>query len=570
MVHLELGALLPAFALTLLFGALALTALWRKRASVRERERNARARWGHVVDRERNMEGIAALWRLRPVAEPDTYAIGDRTWRDLGLDAVFARIDRCSSVIGQQLLYRKLRAPHLTAEPLLAFDRSVAALEADPSVRGRLTTALGALSDAAVQSLAQVIYGTPVDAPRGAALFPLATFATIGAVAISFVHPWVLSIVLLLVVTNIAIRVFVFRELSAHVEGLKQVASLLGAAREIAELRTPGLARELEALRSSLAKLGARRVTLAWLTLDRLRLGEIAAMIVDYANVFLLLDVNAYVKELKFARTQRDTLAALFEKVGELDVALAVASYRAGCSVVTRPELRAGRRSFDVKGVCHPLVDEAVPNDVALEQRSYLITGSNMAGKSTYLKAVALQAILAQTIFVSTAQSYEAPFVRVETLVEVSDDLLSGRSHFLVEAETARAMLETSHAGTRCLCIVDELFRGTNSADRISAGAAFLRALHRSGAFVLAATHDRELLTLLDGEFAPHHFSESIDDRSALRCDYRLRAGAAAPRNALAVLELVGFPGDVLQEARATGAALEAHAARYETSAVIA
>jgi DNA mismatch repair ATPase MutS len=133
--------------------------------------------------------------------------------------------------------------------------------------------------------------------------------------------------------------------------------------------------------------------------------------------------------------------------------------------------------------------------------------------------------------------------------MHVEDDVSRGASHFLVEAETSRDMLlESMPAGITRLCIIDELFRGTNTADRVAAAAALLRALHRRGAVVVAATHDAELVTLLGRDYCPHFFQESIT-AGKLEFDYLLREGPVAPRNALAVLALVGFPPDVIAEA---------------------
>src|SRR5205823_3612184 len=100
----------------------------------------------------------------------------------------------------------------------------------------------------------------------------------------------------------------------------------------------------------------------------------------------------------------------------------------------------------------------------------------------------------------------------------------------------------------------DELFRGTNTVDRVAAGSAFLRALRREGAFVVAATHDAELIGLLDGEYQPHYFQEVVAGAN-LEFDYTLHEGAVAPRNALAVLAMVGFPAAVIADARAHAAA---------------
>ena len=561
MSHIDFTTAIGPLLLAGFVVAVVLRGLWVRRTRARSTTADLAATWGKFVPRERDMSSIAALFRQRPITEEEgAYEVSDRAWRDLGMDDVFARIDRCASALGQQLLYRYLRAPRLTLRPLLDLDRRVSAFVRSPEVRTQSFDALRRLSGSGANSLVRIVHGPSARIPRGASLFPLATMATLFAAALSFVQPLAIIALLALVVANIMIRVSVFRDLSSHVEGLRQVARMIEVARELARIDDPALTTEIKALRSALGSLGSRRVTVAWLTLDRLRLDDASAMVVEYANVFLLLDVNAYVKELVFAREYRATLATLFEKIAELDVAMCIANYRTGEAYLARPELSDREDAFMALGVRHPLVADAVPNDATLAKSGYLVTGSNMAGKSTFLKAVALQAVLAQTIFATTSRRYKAPFLRVQTLVEIADDLLASRSHFRVEAEVARSMLDTSKSG-KCLCVVDELFRGTNTADRVAAGAAFLRALHRSGAHVIAATHDRELLGLLRSDLEPHHFSEKVEE-GELRFDYVLRKGAAAPRNALAVLRLVGFPDAVLEEADCLAQQIEGDTSR--------
>lgn len=549
----QLPSLVGALALGGFVVSLVAYGAWTRRTVARARRAEQEAAFGAVVERERDFRLIGTYARLQPVADGARgYELGERAWRDLGMDAVFARLDRCVSVLGQQMLYRTLRTPWLELDPLLAQERRAKALARDPSLRAKVTDALRPLGQPGAYGLAQIVFGSPPAPPRGAALFPYATALTIAAALLSFAKPVALLLLVALILGNVAIRMHVFRDMSAYADGLRHVAALVDAGRRLARLDAPGLSPEIERLRVPIGTLGARRATIAWLTLDRARLDEMSAMVVEYVNTFFLLDVNAFVKELAFARERRATLVAIFEAVAEIDVALSTANYCAGERTV-RPDLLPTGEPLVARGVRHPLVPDAVANDVSLTDRGYLITGSNMAGKSTFLKAAALQAVLAQTLFLCTSERYAAPFVRVMTLVEIADDLSRGRSHFLVEAETARAMLAAARTEFPCLCIVDELFRGTNTVDRVAAGAAFLRALRRNGSFVLAATHDRELLALLENDYLPHYFAEHVED-GELRFDYLLRAGAMAPRNALEVLRLVGFSSAVLDEAHSLAA----------------
>lgn len=201
-------------------------------------------------------------------------------------------------------------------------------------------------------------------------------------------------------------------------------------------------------------------------------------------------------------------------------------------------------------------MDDPVPNDVRLDlARGMLVLGSDMAGKSTYLRTVATHALLAQSIACVPAERYAAPILAVRTMMRVEDDVTERRSRFLAEAEAARdILLEPREDGIDRLCIIDEPFRGTNTADRVAASGAFLRALHRARVFVVAATARRRAREA--ARRLPYHFLESVGG-SRLTFDERLRPGAAAPRNALAVLELVGFPHSVLEDARALAAARE-------------
>lgn len=556
MTHLELPTVLGALAVVGFLLALVLRAAWVRRTTLSLMTARVQAAWGEPIERARDLDEIGELLRLSPLdANEATYELNERTWRDLNMDAVFARIDRCASSLGQQVLWRQLRRPRLTLKPLLDFERRVAAFEEGESVRVELASALRPLSGSGAGALSRAIFGARAKMPRGAALFPLATMATVLLAFLAIAKPLFLLGLGTSVILNIGIRLVVFRDLAVHVEGLRHIANLVAVARRVALLDHPALADRVGELRAALSSLGQRRVTLAWLTLDGLRLDEMSAIVVEYANVLLLLDVNAYCKELEFSLARRATLATLFEVLGEMDASMSVANYRAGECAIARPQLDDRDAEVVVEALLHPLVIGGVANDLRLGARGYVITGSNMAGKSTFLKATALQAVLAQTIFASTSRRYRAPFLRVHTLVEIADDLLSSRSHFRVEAEVALSMLDGAKSG-RSLCIVDELFRGTNTIDRISAGAAFLRALQCAGAHVVAATHDRELLTLLRAEFAPHYFSEIIEG-GALCFDYVLHPGAAAPRNALAVLGLVGFPSAVLDDAHVIAQALE-------------
>jgi DNA mismatch repair ATPase MutS len=184
-----------------------------------------------------------------------------------------------------------------------------------------------------------------------------------------------------------------------------------------------------------------------------------------------------------------------------------------------------------------------------------------MSGKSTFLRTVGVTIVMAQTIHTCVAERYEGPTVAVRSCIGRVDDPASGKSYYLVEVEAVLDLVKAARAPRRHVMLFDELFRGTNAIERISAGAAVLETLvaperasptHDNGPtnIVIAATHDLELVDLLAHRYAPYHFTDSLD-ADGLIFDYRLRQGASTTRNAIALLELRGAPAELVARALA-------------------
>jgi DNA mismatch repair ATPase MutS len=179
-----------------------------------------------------------------------------------------------------------------------------------------------------------------------------------------------------------------------------------------------------------------------------------------------------------------------------------------------------------------------------------------MSGKSTLLRAVGINALLSQTIYTSLSRMYRGNFYKLMTSIGRSDNVISGDSYYLVEAKALKRILETLDEETPILCIVDEIFRGTNSLERIAASAEVLRYLAGVNCLLVAATHDLELTELLDEELHNFHFKETVDEKG-LNFDYQLRIGPSTTRNAINLLDYLGYPEEILQGARKTIAKME-------------
>ena len=197
----------------------------------------------------------------------------------------------------------------------------------------------------------------------------------------------------------------------------------------------------------------------------------------------------------------------------------------------------------------HPLVGNAVPNDLVINHSSVLITGSNMSGKTTFVRAVGINAILAQTVSTALATRWHAPYLHVGSSIGNADSVVEGRSYYMAEVESIRSLIERKNNGHQQLFLIDELFRGTNTAERVAAAYGVLEYLDRGQDIVIVATHDTELLRLLGDAYAPHHFREEIS-ADGLSFDFIMRHGQATTRNAIALLEIMQYPAEIVENAR--------------------
>ena len=211
------------------------------------------------------------------------------------------------------------------------------------------------------------------------------------------------------------------------------------------------------------------------------------------------------------------------------------------------PQFSESGRSYEAAGLAHPLIREdlAVRNDVSLNEREslWIVSGSNMSGKSTLLRAVGLSVVLAHAGAPVRAHSLLlAPF-RVGASIRVSDNLQEGESRFYAEIRRIRDVLELAREHPPVLFLLDEIFSGTNSHDRRLGAQAILRSLVERGATGLVTTHDLALTRIeetLEGRARNVHFEDEIVD-GRMRFDYRMRQGVVSRSNALELMRSIGI-----------------------------
>ncbi|MFC1693133.1 hypothetical protein ACFL1R_06480, partial [Candidatus Latescibacterota bacterium] len=241
-------------------------------------------------------------------------------------------------------------------------------------------------------------------------------------------------------------------------------------------------------------------------------------------------------------------LRVIYETIGYLDALISTASFREHYNDYCNPMFNGVNGKYIVKDIYNPLLIKPVLNTFSFDSQNVLITGSNMTGKTTFLKTMGVNAMLAQTINTCMAERYEAPFVKVISSIVRTDDLVSGKSYYLAEVESILRVLRASELEVIHLFILDEIFRGTNSTERLAASIEVLKYLSNNKDYILVSTHDMQLCEVLNHKYSNFHFREEVC-KEGLKFDYKLHSGPSTTRNAIALLDYVGYPKIIIENA---------------------
>jgi hypothetical protein len=244
-----------------------------------------------------------------------------------------------------------------------------------------------------------------------------------------------------------------------------------------------------------------------------------------------------------YGRSVRDWV----EAAGRFEALSSLAQYSFEHPDDPFPEFHEGHAQLRAQGIGHPLIPRAqcVRNDVALSNRPriWLISGSNMSGKSTLLRAVGLNVVLAMAGGPVRAQALELTPLQVGASIRVNDSLREGSSRFYAEITRLRQLKELLGCEPPLLFLIDEMLQGTNSNDRRIGAEGILRALADEGAIGLATTHDLALTDLSGlgaGILQNMHFEDHLEN-GRMHFDYRLRPGVVTKSNGLELMRAIGL-----------------------------
>jgi hypothetical protein len=338
-----------------------------------------------------------------------------------------------------------------------------------------------------------------------------------------------------------------------------------------------GLFRQAEGLKVEAVRLGA--IQKALLSNDRLaseaigRLGQLTEGLNYRRNPYFYLlfgiatlwDVHYLFRLERWCKQHGPDLSLWFDALGELEALNSLAGFAYAHPAYATPDIVENRLMLDVTSAIHPLLppDRSVANSLTLagSGQTILITGSNMSGKSTFLRTVGANVVLALAGALVSAERFTCSPMRVFTSMRTQDSLEESTSSFYAELKRLQTLITMSKLSDDtsqnrslqdCLPVLyflDEILKGTNSADRHRGAEALIRQLHKTTASGFVSTHDLELgqLTDADGFVRNFHFQSDILNGELL-FDYKLRDGICESFNASQLMQAIGIEIDALQK----------------------
>lgn len=502
-----------------------------------------RKKWGSSEPTEINPAEIGNYFGHAASSQGSKQIVDDRTWADLDMDLVFSRINHTLTVPGEQVLYALLRTPVFSRKPLVERSEIIGHFIKDQEKREQIQIALSKLGKIGGRFAVDLLWVEPPARNKLAFIYPwLLLLVPVFVISGLLGHHFGWIGLIALSVVNGVIHYRTKRKFSEDLPSIRYLGRLIKCARRLSGYRDPFLEAQISRLKAALEKVSSVGFKAAVLSL-----GESNALF-EYLNIIFLIEVRAFHSYLKLMGKYASELRTIFETIGFLDSMAAAASYKAGLSESVEPELSDSPPVLKIGSVAHPLLGKPVLNSIHMENGGMLVTGSNMSGKTTFLRTIGVNALLAQTLHFCLAKKYRSSFFNTMTLIGRKDNIIEGKSYYLDEILTLLRIVQTPRQDVPCLCLIDELFRGTNSVERISASAEVLLYLARLNGLVLATTHDLELTRLVADAYDNYHFQEEIGE-SGLLFNYQLREGPSETRNAIKLLRHVGYPSEITDAA---------------------
>ncbi|MGN0161228.1 MAG: hypothetical protein ACI4AQ_07570 [Lachnospiraceae bacterium] len=525
--------------------------------SSREIRRKNRARlieeFSNPLSRKMDVRGRENLRNYDQLtASENPLHIDEDTWDDLNMDEIFDAMNCTNSAIGQECLYHLLHNPTDQTEQLEEIHRLAEEFTKNEDERIKIQEQFIALGYANISDAYSYIHDILDLKDSNNVMHYFAQVLIVAAfVILIFVN---MNIGLLAVIGAIAYSIISYfkdkAKIESYLSSMKCIVRMVDSADSITRMDVSFIDLYKDQLTKYLKN--TKQITKNFFLINTGSgyTGSLLEIGLDYMRILFHVDLIRFNQLTAIIKEHQAEIMDIYKTLGFIESCIAIAAYRNKLPYWCMPKLREDRLSkeYHVTEVYHPLLENPIANSIKTKE-CILLTGSNASGKSTFLRAIAVNALLSQTIATSPSKSYYGSYYRIISSMSHKDNLTGGDSYYMVEIKALKRILDqVKNPGQPVLCFLDEVLRGTNTVERIAASTQILKSFVRGNVLCFAATHDIELTQLLAGGYANYHFEESFENND-VQYNYLLKEGPAVTRNAIRLLAQTGYDQDLIDEA---------------------
>lgn len=522
--------------------------IYDKKTRIQKLHNKLKREWGDVPRQEYSALKLDSLKKYYEQFKNEKTDIDDITWNDINMEQIYMTINNTCSALGEEYLYALLKKPIYDEEVLNERNRLIEFFQNNPEKRIKIQeifTQMGKLKDLSVYEYMSRLSSVPKE---DNSMHYMMLCVISAAIATIFIEP-AIGVFALIAAGIINIIKYYKRklEIEKYFTIVSYIIRMLYTIDDFNHLNYSEVNTYKEAaVKASRIfksfKKGSRIVA------SKKASGDLGDVFIDYFRMLFHFDLIKFNNMIKTFENNKNCIDSLFESIGFLDAMIAVASFRELMVEYCVPVLEKSKKPFiHTDNIYHPMIDAPVKSSIH-ENNCVLITGSNASGKSTFIKTLEINAILAQTIFTVTADSYKGSYFKIASSMALADNLLNNESYYIVEIKSLKRIIDRIEGDIPVLCFIDEVLRGTNTVERISASSQILYSFASKNAMCFAATHDIELTYILEKYFSNYHFQEEVIDKEIL-FDYKLYKGRTLSRNAIKLLNIIGYPDEIIKRA---------------------
>jgi hypothetical protein len=503
--------------------------------------------FGQLKTEKINFDLIERYHRRKDTAKT-FQTLSDQTCNDLDFDLFFCYADRTASKIGQQYLYHQLR----TIDTKVKFKHQedvIKYLQENPKERLDIQYELNKLNHQQAYYLSDLFQEDTEPKSKWYFLFPIFSITALTSIILSIINPTFILILLGLIPIHALIHYGLKRKTNVF---LNSVPALLTTGEVAKNLSVYSILKDpSSSIDKSIDIISSIRRKMSFFKLEQKVDSDMEAaywFLLEMIKITFLLEPLLLFSSLDKLKNKSKDIEAVFRFIGKVDSYLSIASLRSSLDTYCFPTISQGIKYVEFENITHPLVPNCVTNSIQ-SKSSVLLTGSNMSGKTTFIRAIGLNYISGITLNTCFATKATLPIAKLYSLIRIEDDLMESSSYFYKEVDEIKKIITDTGNEFNSILLLDELFKGTNTIERIASSKSVLSYLEKQKSQVFVSTHDIELTTMLNAQFDLFHFTESVV-KSTIHFDYKLKKGILEQGNAIRILEIKKYPTEIIESAK--------------------